>query len=148
IAIIAILAAILFPVFAQARSKARQASCLSNMKQIGTGLMMYTQDYDEVLPGVDPSNGHAAGYGRDLGWNEPFKPAVPATYRNGPRDVHPSLKNTGVYKCPETSPLPRFNGGNPPYNECNKGQFPDCYDTSYAINGIVETKALAAIPAP
>ena len=50
IAIIAILAAILFPVFAQARAKARQAACLSNMKQIGNALMMYTQDYDETLP--------------------------------------------------------------------------------------------------
>jgi prepilin-type N-terminal cleavage/methylation domain-containing protein/prepilin-type processing-associated H-X9-DG protein len=47
IAIIAILAAILFPVFAQAREKARQTSCLSNMKQIGTATMMYVQDYDE-----------------------------------------------------------------------------------------------------
>jgi prepilin-type N-terminal cleavage/methylation domain-containing protein/prepilin-type processing-associated H-X9-DG protein len=47
IAIIAILAAILFPVFAQARDKARSASCLSNMKQIGTSTMMYVQDYDE-----------------------------------------------------------------------------------------------------
>lgn len=47
IAIIAILAAILFPVFAQAREKARQASCLSNMKQIGTAILMYAQDYDE-----------------------------------------------------------------------------------------------------
>jgi prepilin-type N-terminal cleavage/methylation domain-containing protein len=44
IAIIAILAAILFPVFAQAREKARSASCLSNEKQMGTGLMMYVQD--------------------------------------------------------------------------------------------------------
>ena len=50
IAIIAILAAILFPVFAQAREKARGASCLSNMKQIGTGLIMYSQDYDESFP--------------------------------------------------------------------------------------------------
>ena len=50
IAIIAILAAILFPVFAQAREKARQTSCLSNLKQIGLGLMMYTQDYDETYP--------------------------------------------------------------------------------------------------
>jgi len=47
IAIIAILAAILFPVFAQAREKARAASCLSNLKQIGTATMMYVQDYDE-----------------------------------------------------------------------------------------------------
>ncbi|HLK57126.1 MAG TPA: prepilin-type N-terminal cleavage/methylation domain-containing protein, partial [Chthonomonadaceae bacterium] len=50
IAIIAILAAILFPVFAQAREKARQTSCLSNMKQIGTSVYMYVQDYDEQFP--------------------------------------------------------------------------------------------------
>jgi prepilin-type N-terminal cleavage/methylation domain-containing protein/prepilin-type processing-associated H-X9-DG protein len=50
IAIIAILASILFPVFAQARAKARAAACLSNMKQLGTGMMMYVQDYDEVGP--------------------------------------------------------------------------------------------------
>ena len=50
IAIIAILAAILFPVFAQARAKARQISALSNLKQIGTAVMMYLQDYDEAFP--------------------------------------------------------------------------------------------------
>ena len=50
IAIIAILAAILFPVFAKAREKARQTSCASNMKQIGLGVMMYTQDYDGYYP--------------------------------------------------------------------------------------------------
>ena len=50
IAIIAILAAILFPVFAQAREKARLISCLSNLKQIGLGVKMYAQDYDEKFP--------------------------------------------------------------------------------------------------
>ena len=50
IAIIAILAAILFPVFAQARERARQTACLSNLKQIGLGFAMYVQDYDELLP--------------------------------------------------------------------------------------------------
>src|SRR3954465_1279347 len=49
IAIIAILAAILFPVFAQAREKSRQASCQSNMKQLGLALQMYAQDYDETF---------------------------------------------------------------------------------------------------
>jgi prepilin-type N-terminal cleavage/methylation domain-containing protein len=49
IAIIAILAAILFPVFVQAREKARQASCMSNLKQIGVGTMLYIQDYDETI---------------------------------------------------------------------------------------------------
>src|SRR5213595_2743094 len=52
IAIIAILAAILFPVFAQAREKARQAGCLSNMKQWAIATMMYAQDYDETLMGL------------------------------------------------------------------------------------------------
>jgi prepilin-type N-terminal cleavage/methylation domain-containing protein/prepilin-type processing-associated H-X9-DG protein len=52
IAIIAILAAILFPVFAQAREKARQASCLSNIKQWATATMMYVQDYDEKFMGL------------------------------------------------------------------------------------------------
>jgi len=50
IAIIAILAAILFPVFSQAREKARQASCLSNMRQLGNAWNMYIQDYDERTP--------------------------------------------------------------------------------------------------
>jgi len=50
IAIIAILAAILFPVFAQAREKARATSCLSNQKQIGLAIMQYAQDYDETFP--------------------------------------------------------------------------------------------------
>ena len=50
IAIIAIIAAILFPVFARARANARKASCLSNMKQLGMGIVTYAQDYDETLP--------------------------------------------------------------------------------------------------
>jgi len=50
IAIIAILAAILFPVFAQAREKARTITCLNNSKQMGVGIMMYVQDYDEIYP--------------------------------------------------------------------------------------------------
>ena len=63
IAIIAILAAILFPVFAQAREKARSISCLSNFKQLGVAFTMYLQDYDEVvLPRYNacPSTGPAA----------------------------------------------------------------------------------------
>jgi prepilin-type N-terminal cleavage/methylation domain-containing protein/prepilin-type processing-associated H-X9-DG protein len=64
IAIIAILAAILFPVFAQAREKARQTSCLSNMRQLGIALDMYAQDYDERLfffgHGTDHSRANAA----------------------------------------------------------------------------------------
>src|SRR5580698_9079634 len=60
IAIIAILAAILFPVFAQAREKARQTTCASDEKQMGLALIQYVQDYDEIMP---PDN--------QLNWNFP-----------------------------------------------------------------------------
>ncbi len=92
IAIIAILAAILFPVFAQAREKARQISCLSNMKQIDTGLMLYTQDNDETLCGdvyLPPING---------GKSNTF------TYD---RQLAPYVKNDAVYACPSDT-APRF----------------------------------------
>jgi prepilin-type N-terminal cleavage/methylation domain-containing protein/prepilin-type processing-associated H-X9-DG protein len=86
IAIIAILAAILFPVFAQAREKARSASCLSNLKQLGLGIMMYTQDYDEYFP---------FGYCYSL-------PA--ADYLWYWQDsVRPYVKNEQVYTCPSSA---------------------------------------------
>jgi len=93
IAIIAILAAILFPVFAQAREKARAISCISNLKQIGTAAFMYAQDYDEVhLPmwtqgGKDPVAGEYAGNG--VGWRN-WWPAL----------LQPYVKNLGVFECP------------------------------------------------
>ena len=58
IAIIAILAAILFPVFSQARDKARQRTCLSNAKQVGLAVMQYQQDYDEFYPSAQKRNGN------------------------------------------------------------------------------------------
>jgi prepilin-type N-terminal cleavage/methylation domain-containing protein/prepilin-type processing-associated H-X9-DG protein len=67
IAIIAILAAILFPVFAQAREKARQTSCISNLKQIGLATMQYAQDYDETyMNGWHPDGGSGAYTGVDM----------------------------------------------------------------------------------
>ena len=72
IAIIAILAAILFPVFARAREKARQASCQSNLKQLGIAFMMYAQDYDEMMPvGVYFSPDWSLEYAWDyfVNWN-------------------------------------------------------------------------------
>jgi prepilin-type N-terminal cleavage/methylation domain-containing protein/prepilin-type processing-associated H-X9-DG protein len=61
IAIIAILAAILFPVFAQAREKARQVSCLSNCRQVGMAVQMYLQDWDENFP-LDSHSGIEASW--------------------------------------------------------------------------------------
>ena len=87
IAIIAILAAILFPVFAQAREKARQASCLSNMKQMGLGVMMYVNDYDESFP---PGNIRAvSGFGS-------------AQLVNWKGLTYPYVKNKNIYECPNT----------------------------------------------
>jgi len=80
IAIIAILAAILFPVFAQARAKARQTACLSNARQIGLGVTMYTQDYDETFPQGSNGTVYPAGWAGQ---------------------VYPYIKNAGAFSCPD-----------------------------------------------
>lgn len=87
IAIIAILAAILFPVFGRARENARRSSCQSNLKQIGLGLMQYTQDYDEMLP---------------YGWYGPDgNDSTPNGVRYKWMDVaYPYVKSTQVFSCP------------------------------------------------
>lgn len=83
IAIIGILAAILFPVFARARENARRSSCSSNLKQIGLGMMQYTQDYDERLPLND--NGPQWANGQAMCWIDMIRPYI---------------KSDQVYICP------------------------------------------------
>jgi len=85
IAIIAILAAILFPVFSRAREKARQASCTSNLKQIGLALAMYEQDYDGVAIAVQGFVGWGGLGATGLPWIEKLTPYV---------------KNMQIFKCP------------------------------------------------
>ena len=88
IAIIAILAAILFPVFARAREKARQASCESNLKQLGLAALMYAQDYDESVPCTWPQCWPAANRQNQPGgawWSALIQPYV---------------KNTQMFTCP------------------------------------------------
>src|SRR6266508_2773826 len=68
IAIIAIRAAILFPVFAKAREKARQTSCISNLKQIGLAFLMYDQDYDETFPNAVSFSSQGGGCAGQLDW--------------------------------------------------------------------------------
>src|ERR687883_223432 len=89
IAIIAILAAILFPVFAQARDKARAAACLSNGKQLGTAVMMYTQDYDEQFY-WQADWGETDNIGAGPWGNEYW------TYVRWPSRHMPYIKNEGV----------------------------------------------------
>jgi prepilin-type N-terminal cleavage/methylation domain-containing protein/prepilin-type processing-associated H-X9-DG protein len=128
IAIIAILAAILFPVFAQAREKARQASCLSNLKQLGTSVLMYVQDYDEQFPSgriapTDSAAQQAAHYGQ--GWGG---------------QVYAYVKNTGVYKCPD----------DPTASVAATATVPALATTSYLLNYNIPryAPAIAAQSAP
>ncbi|MCW3096817.1 MAG: prepilin-type N-terminal cleavage/methylation domain [Chthonomonadaceae bacterium] len=115
IAIIAILAAILFPVFAQAREKARAASCLSNQKQVGTAFIMYTQDYDETFPLATPSPG-----GEQTWFTQPPDarlPATPARFAYWLTATTVYIKNYQVWKCPSTSDHDFLGAG--PYNLTN-----------------------------
>ena len=102
IAIIAILAAILFPVFAQAREAARKSSCQSNLKQIGLALGMYTQDADGVYPQ------HAAPaywFGRlDTSTNPP-------TVYKDQGLLYPYMKNAQIQQCPSFTGSFNYTGG-------------------------------------
>src|SRR5688572_20672368 len=76
IAIIAILAAILFPVFAQAREKARASGCLSNQKQIALAFSMYAQDYDETYPLAQIATVNNLLTGIPLRWEDAVTPYI------------------------------------------------------------------------
>lgn len=102
ISIIAVLAAILFPVFARARENARRASCMSNMKQIGLGFVMYTQDYDERMP----PNSQSLGIGN---YTYPNGRVATATNAGWPILIYPYVKNSQVYNCPSADE--RYDGG-------------------------------------
>jgi prepilin-type processing-associated H-X9-DG protein len=128
IAIIAILAAILFPVFAQARAKARQATCLSNMKQVNFAIGMYVQDYDEVFP---------------LASNETAPKArcetAPWRCTRWVQAVQPYAKSIDVFVCPQK----RFDNLiflKPPYVDPPTGQTGNRYSYfaweggSYTLN--------------
>src|SRR5687768_9740204 len=96
IAIIAILASILFPAFAQAREAARRTMCLSNVKQLGLGLGMYASDHDGLYPEHDrsiPDGTYARG-----GYAVPYWSATPVT--NWASAIYPYVKNYQVYACP------------------------------------------------
>jgi prepilin-type N-terminal cleavage/methylation domain-containing protein len=108
IAIIAILAAILFPVFTTAKAAAKKTTCLSNASQIGLGLYIYLDDYDDNLPMANYPNipnskpsafsylsGGAGGYVA-MNWAD---------------IIYPYIKNYNVFKCPEDNSGPLLNGG-------------------------------------
>jgi prepilin-type N-terminal cleavage/methylation domain-containing protein/prepilin-type processing-associated H-X9-DG protein len=128
IAIIAIIAALLFPVFAQTRDKARQASCFSNLRQIGNALTMYVQDHDERFP-------ICCGWGR---WSTDLSELTGRCFQVGitratPKDtylgpeqtppryiqelLHPYVRNAEIWFCPSVgkdykAPFPPEDAGN------------------------------------
>lgn len=104
IAIIAILAAILFPVFATARASARQASCLSNVKQTALGVLMYSQDYDENIP-LGDNNGSTV-YGccpSGICYPDWGKAGTDPNEQDAMFTgvIQPYIKNLGIMYCPE-----------------------------------------------
>lgn len=134
IAIIAILAAILFPVFSQARESARKSSCMSNLKQIGNALMMYTQDWDEHYP-------YFCWSADNLHHGELW-----------PYAIQPYLKNWDIFVCPSDGD--KFNSwwwdgrdsGRPPTPYPPKG-------LSYGMSEILQggglgSVSLAQVPEP
>ncbi len=148
IAIIAILAAILFPVFAQARAQARKVVCLSNMKQIGLASMMYVQDYDEIFA---PNRLYKDGTNTDIAPNGATWHAL----------IYPYIKNSEIFFCPDDT----LNvGGSEGYidgnifgthdgGDDNTAPNPGAKCLSYAYNGATFNKdnagiALASITAP
>ncbi len=124
IAIIAILAAILFPVFAQSREKARQTACLSNMKQIGTAVLMYCQDYDNLIPASNTKGDENESY------------IVTARLR-------PYAQNFQIFKCPSspteigTMQAMQYGPGSPYAGD-------DAYFTNPALVGLGTSAAGAA----
>jgi prepilin-type N-terminal cleavage/methylation domain-containing protein/prepilin-type processing-associated H-X9-DG protein len=139
IAIIAILAAILFPVFAQARESARTISCLSNEKEISLAILMYVQDYDERMPAwfstainasqnADTSN---PLYGK----TDPDGGGYLYQYTGWDKMVAPYIKNRAIFHCPDT-----FGPGN---DWSNPGKNNSCWTgtLNYAINGRIAGKA-------
>lgn len=143
IAIIAILASILFPVFARARENARRASCASNMKQVGLAVMQYVQDYDEHFPG-----------GSRLKLISNFN--APASTPTVHGLLIPYIKSLGIFNCPSAT---NATGGNAPTALSSTSyfmngvflQFPsDTVDWwgSTDPNNVTGGKSVAVVPAP
>ncbi len=134
IAIIAILAAILFPVFAQAREKARAIACLAQAQQIGLGAHMYMEDYDETWVvysyGIQGNNVYSPGFGQGyalVDWEQ---------------NLQPYIKNRQIFICPSGDVTDLYyeswpNGQNNPPNPSNKDSgCTGCYQTSWCWNAI------------
>jgi prepilin-type N-terminal cleavage/methylation domain-containing protein len=117
IAVIALLAAILFPVFAQAREKARQSVCLSNLKQIGAAMLIYAEDYDGRYPGGPDGRAYLWVPGPKGSWDKmPTACCGDVAQGNVPFRLLPYLKNERVFLCPSDPNGDRQSGGGTQWN--------------------------------
>ena len=146
IAIIAILAAILFPVFAQAREKARQTSCLSNCKQLGTGIQLYCDDYDETYPPLGDLTGSTIGW---TDWNDGTYKDYPGKHSRTTNSlwwgsdfryswcdcIFPYVKNLNMYECPSDKRHFKASVYNAGYAST------DCFVIGYAMNAALNSSA-------
>src|SRR4051812_19915023 len=141
IAVIAILATILFPVFARARENARRSSCQSNLKQIGLGIQQYAQDYDEIMVRAwydYPASSGIYGY-------------LPESNYKWEDVIQPYIKSTEVFNCPSDSFSVTKRYTFPPSNRSTNKQFGSygINDTYWAGGGTApQGKNLAVIVTP
>lgn len=136
IAVIAILAAILFPVFGRIRESARRSACMSNMKQIGLGLMQYSQDYDETLPTNAPVSGWFIANDLPNYANSSATNCISAT--------QPYIRNWQVFLCPSA----KLADNAPPWDGYNPIASPNPSSTNYRINAVLIQRKLSALKNP
>jgi prepilin-type N-terminal cleavage/methylation domain-containing protein/prepilin-type processing-associated H-X9-DG protein len=141
IAIIAILAAILFPVFAQAKAAAKKTVCLSNEKQIALGAIMYSNDYDDSMPLPETFKVNAPGvFATNYWWYEVdtnyTTTPISSSYKLGSGLLQPYLKSSQIYGCPTAS-------GQVPFHETSAGP-----QTGIASNAWLNVAPTSAFDAP
>lgn len=138
ISIVALLAALLFPVFERARESARGAVCLSNMRQVGMSLRMYLQDYDEVYPmNRFPDEAHPEGKcALDMGSSYPLSTSEESRI-NWRRVVQSYIKNTQMTVCPSNPYSMSPVAPNIPWGDQTNIHYPkkEWLPLSYAYNG-------------
>lgn len=126
IGIIAILAAMIFPVFSHAREKARSTACLSNLKQLGAAVMMYCSDYDERYPwGVDPADQYHPEIWSDFPQWQAWIPYMPRLQVV----LNPYVRNYDVWHCPSDTGFDFLEDTNLPM-PAHPSSF-EAYGTSY-----------------
>lgn len=127
IAIIAILAAILFPIFSQAKASARRSACLNNLKQLGTAAQMYAEQYNGYYPAARVTKGYVHWPFGDWNDGHPY-------YKNqnlGLRALIPYVKNSNVFFCPSNNFFK-----SPPYWRPGNYYAGYCYWGNYLIDSL------------